>query len=503
MAYQTVRQNYYTNPTNGVRYDLQYDTSTGNVQIIQQNAPSGTSPIYYDGSWTTAASSLNIPAATQNSLHQDLKPLIRSAHTQAGGNSRGARLPQYVQQGNTSPPSQGVAPPSPNPSTNNNVLQNIGNLVSALGQPLATLNQFSINNRDIWGSVLPSDRFSTPMVYPLDLAVNKQDTLVITAHRYQPPNPDFLGSDNFVNIIQNGLLRGSTANYEEVIGQVTFPMPSSVVDKKDVNWGGQGTGDTLNSLNAAVANRMGSNPLGLALPALAAGAASGVANAAGVNVGNPLSNAMNTAKFAILADAMTNAAGSTGGQAMIGAGMVEYLTNALGFGVPAETILSRGAGLVSNDNLELLFGGPTLRMFAVSYRMTARSPEEAEEINRIIRFFKQVSSPKKNRGAAGNRSVLLGTPDVFRLRFLTSGGTENPNISRFKTVALTSIQTDFTPDRFWIAYEAGQPVSSTITLQFNELEPIYENDYSTSISNNNSANRTSDLREIPNNSVGY
>ena len=131
--------------------------------------------------------------------------------------------------------------------------------------------------------------------------------------------------------------------------------------------------------------------------------------------------------------------------------------------------------------------------------MTARSRTEAAMIRKIIRFFKQVSSPKKVRGGAGSASLFLGTPDVFSIEFLTTGNQEIAGVSRFKTCALTQITTDYTPDRQWMAFEDGQPVSTTLMLQFAELEPIYENDYQRRVS----SSRSQTLRSVPDDSVGY
>lgn len=51
---------------------------------------------------------------------------------------------------------------------------------------------------------------------------------------------------------------------------------------------------------------------------------------------------------------------------MLKPAVVSALLNAAGFEVSAESILARGAGIVPNSNLELLFQGPTLRQFGFS-----------------------------------------------------------------------------------------------------------------------------------------
>ena len=40
---------------------------------------------------------------------------------------------------------------------------------------------------------------------------------------------------------------------------------------------------------------------------------------------------------------------------------------------------------------------------------------------------------------------------------------------------------NYTPEGMWMAYENGMPVSVQMSLKFNELEPIYNTDYSDKI----------------------
>lgn len=494
MAYQTVQRSFWT--YNGVNYDLQYDSTNGYVQLIQQGSAAGTSPIYLDGGFTTASNSLSIPQNTQNSLHNDVKTKIRNVFTTGGGTARGLVLAPWVQQNN--PPGVNTPTPATNPTSGSNTSTGVGGLINTALRPGSAISGVAVNN-SIWDSanarrLFQPNKNKPTMKYPLDIALGKQDTMVITAHRYTPVNANLLSQDNFSEIIRDGLLRGRDS-LEEVIGMVTFPMPMGVQDVKQVNWG---SGETLNPLNAAVASKIGNNSLAAAPGAFAGGGAGYLLKQFfGIGPG-AMGGAKTGAQMQILGQGATVATGSAGGQALVGAALIDKITNLLGFGVPAETILSRGAGVVSNDNMELLFNGPQLRQFQCAFRLTARSREEAQEIRTIIRFFKQVSSPKKISGAAGNRSLFLGTPDVFRIRFLTTGGREIEGVSRFKTCALTAVQTDYTPDRSWVAYTDGQPVSTTISLTFNELEPVYENDYQVDISDSRG-----ELRSVSDTSVGY
>ena len=101
--------------------------------------------------------------------------------------------------------------------------------------------------------------------------------------------------------------------------------------------------------------------------------------------------------------------------------------------------------------------------------MIARSQEEGHSIRQIIRWFKEGAAPKYKNVA------LLGTPDIFRLKYVTP---TNPGIlTQFHDMALRTITVDYAPDGFWSAYEDAHPVACRMSLQFTELKPVYDTDY--------------------------
>lgn len=491
MAYSNVRSPFISR--NGINYDLQYDRTNGNVRLIRENAISTTIPVYADGRWNSNAASFGFNATEQQTVHNEIQRSVRNAFNNAGGVSRGNILPSYAQASQQGqPPGQSTIAPS-NQNAGNPM--NIGGGLGAIfnpGNALSNINQnFGVGNEAI---------FSAPMIYPLDLKINDQDTMVISAYEYQAPNRESLLTGNIESIIQTGLFRGSD-RLRRVIGTVHFPMPNGIAEGKEVGWGP----DNLNSLNAGVMNDVMKNVPGYATAA-AAGAAAGAVLNKKLNptgslldvIGGAGGGAKGALNAAVLGRAVTAASGSADGQGLVAAAALQQALALTQFGVPAETILSRVAGVVPNDNLELLFSGPNLRSFSVSYRLTARSRNEATMIRRIIRFFKQTMSPRKRSGAAGQQSVFLGTPNVYSIQFRTSGGREIEGVSKFKTCALTNFQTDYTPDGRWMSFEDGQPVSTRITFAFTELEPIYDTDYQTNINE-----IRNDLSPVSNNSVGY
>ena len=50
-------------------------------------------------------------------------------------------------------------------------------------------------------------------------------------------------------------------------------------------------------------------------------------------------------------------------------------------------------------------------------------------------------------------------------------------LNRIKTCALTGTSVNYTPEGAFASYDRGQPVSVLLSLNFQELEPIYDTDY--------------------------
>ena len=319
--------------------------------------------------------------------------------------------------------------------------------------------------------------------YPLDADYgNTQDYIQIDQFTYQPPNPEILfgGDDSikkFGNILRGGLTRESPK--ERTVGLVKLPMPNDLKDSNNVAWGE----DQLNAITAAAAT-LSAGGVNAGFDIL-----DSIANG-DQNLLQGLSQAL-TGTFGGLKEALAKAKevafaqGGTGkdlqllGRSAVGSGLL----NLAGFGVSPEAILARGAGVIPNSNLQLLFNAPTLRAFRFNWKMSPRSQEEAIRINNIIRFFKQGMAVKKNKNSgAGGGSYFLATPNVFDITFRTSKTNreitnENNAVLRIKTCACVGAAVNYTPQQMWNAYEKGQPTSCILSLEFKELEPIYNTDY--------------------------
>ncbi len=137
-----------------------------------------------------------------------------------------------------------------------------------------------------------------------------------------------------------------------------------------------------------------------------------------------------------------------------------------------NSLLKRTDGAILNPNLELLFDKPTLRPFTFTFKMSARSKKEADQIVKIIRFFKQGMAPRRSVG-----NLFLLAPHTFQVHYLAKGLKEHPYIGKMKECALLSIKTDYTPENNYATLPDGYMVSYQITLEMKELEPVFNDDY--------------------------
>ena len=324
------------------------------------------------------------------------------------------------------------------------------------------------------------------LIYPIDADYNTQDYMQINQFTYKPVNQEiFFPSQNdpdagflrSFDILNFGVENKSAK--EKHLGLVKLPMPNQLQDSNNVAWGQ----DQLNAITAAAAAGV-FDVTGDALNVIR-GLATGQKNFQKIvdmvktRVGNFAGNLQDAAKEAKGVATSNNAAMLA--QSAVGS----FLLNVAQFGVTPETALARGAGVVPNSNMQLLFNAPTLREFTFNWRFTPRSQEEATRVKNIIRFFKQGMAVKKgNKTKSGSsKSFFLGTPNIFDIHFKTARTgryqilDRNDSVIRIKTCALTGVAVNYTPEGMWNAYEKGMPTSMLLSLRFGELEPIFDTDY--------------------------
>ena len=146
--------------------------------------------------------------------------------------------------------------------------------------------------------------------------------------------------------------------------------------------------------------------------------------------------------------------------------------NALGANVTIGGLLSRASGQVINQNLEMVFGGVTIRSFNFGWDLVPRSQDEASTVKSIIKSLKVHTAAKLDNDGMG----FLNAPDLFRIGYF-KGGSAHPFLNRFKTCALTNMTVNYTASGTYATYEDGTPVHMKLDLSFKELNPIYREDH--------------------------
>jgi len=235
---------------------------------------------------------------------------------------------------------------------------------------------------------------------------------------------------------------------QKIKGSVTLPIQSGIKDQNSVRWNGS-------SLNA--------------LQAFGAAGALSIFDAAGG--GSPIQESVDAA-VGIFGEAARTLKGSAGSDAQTAINV--YLAQQA---VGTQNLLSRTAGAIVNPNVEMLFDAPSLRPFSFQFRMSPRDEDEAAQVRSIIAFFKQGMSVKTS-----SSNIFLKAPNIFDIRYITyndDNEIDHPSINRIKTCALLAAEVDYTPDNSYMTYDDPRRTMTSygLTLQFNELDPIYEDDY--------------------------
>ena len=277
--------------------------------------------------------------------------------------------------------------------------------------------------------------------YPLNQSSENYDFIKIQAFRYRS---DFTltGRDNASGErdVNFGVFNGGVSRrITETVGpQIFLPMTPSISETNNVGWGE----DRLNPLQRT----FGQSAIG-SIDALSRG-----------DVGAAIGTQVQAAQ------GFLNSAG-------IGDFVRAYFA---GQAVGAN-LLGR-AGIVVNPNLELLFNGPKLRSFRYDFTFTPRDPREASEIREIIKVFKKTMAVKRAKG-----NLFLKPPDVYKIKYVFNGGEfddekEHPFLNKIKPCALTSFNVNYAPDGSYMTYQNGSMTSYQVSMQFDELEPIYNDD---------------------------
>ena len=142
-----------------------------------------------------------------------------------------------------------------------------------------------------------------------------------------------------------------------------------------------------------------------------------------------------------------------------------------GFGGAREAFEAKEGAIIS-DRLELAFKGINKRVFQYTFKMIPKNPQEADEIRKIVFAFKANMLPEFVGGNRAGRRLVV--PNTFDISYMYVGA-ENDYLHKISTCVLENMNVTYGGDRyktFEPDAEGAQPVETTMTLNFKEMELI-------------------------------
>jgi hypothetical protein len=272
-------------------------------------------------------------------------------------------------------------------------------------------------------------------IYPIGLNSKFQDCIKFSIVTYQKSGlkgfGESLAGSRIVNVDDKGIPEFKKEEDRKILATIVLPIPGGIQDSNTVNWSGGNL-----------------NPLAESIGSVMQAALQGKDAAAETKRQAELVN-VNDARSAIISKMTEGVLGNNG-------------------------VMQRQFGTIINPNLELLFNSPELRTFSFSFKLSPRSKNEAVEVKKIIRNFKQAMSVKRSTS-----SFLLQSPHTFAISYIFQDRS-HPYLNRFKECALISCNVNYTPEGNYMSFDdsnAPSMVSYQIDLTFQELEPLYDDDY--------------------------
>ena len=379
-------------------FAVEYNPENGGVRLRPKRAFGSTNltpVVWEDGEWTEKGERIVLPNLTSEQK-TNWENTIKKSVENAVEDTNGVLPPYYEPQSSEIPTSNDVnvgigTTVTTGEGTNDPSLYNPDGTQMGDGNVTSLQDQFKgLRKSD---SIL--QRLSLKnLKYPVDADYgNSQDYIQINQFTYKAPNPsvlfpsrkDPISTDgnqldfdnwesfgkgalsgrggystnssrlNYGQQARDTLLNGlSSQSPKEVpIGSVKLPMPNQLNDSNNVAWGE----DQLNALTAAAAT-LASGGLQETIDFIRDASSGKLGNGFDIiaeifkgagDKGRSVAN--------FLQQASKNPNAQLNARSVVGSSLL----NLVGFGVSPEAILARGAGVVPNSNLQLLFNAPALR----------------------------------------------------------------------------------------------------------------------------------------------
>ena len=174
--------------------------------------------------------------------------------------------------------------------------------------------------------------------------------------------------------------------------------------------------------------------------------------------------------------------------------LTKQLAAMAGSTLQINDVLAGTTGTMLNPNVEVLFGGPKLRNVSFAFKMSARNAPEAEVIHNICTTFKKNLLPgfggstkildsfisgviadsgvTDKEGMGGTYGNFIEVPNLVMLRYM-QGSKMHPYLSQYKSLALTNVDVNYTPDGVYSTFENGYPTAVELRIGLVETKLVY------------------------------
>jgi len=251
---------------------------------------------------------------------------------------------------------------------------------------------------------------------------------------------------NIIDSALTGLRRIQKINAtQREVGNVYLHMPNNITLNEEAAWGGESLGVVGALTKSGLKTGRGD-----VVATLVGGALGQTGNIIAATGGGILGSVLSK---------IPGVSGWTGGLiGAIGGGVIQR-------GAQAAFSVSR------NPYMEMMFTGIGFRTFKFDFIFRARNKSEIKTVGHIIKMFRRNSRPSWIKQGLGHS--FMKYPQEYQIQFLTDiGGSyeSNQHLPTLKPCICSSVETNFTPDNIWSAYNQGAPVSITLGLTFQEKE---------------------------------
>lgn len=141
----------------------------------------------------------------------------------------------------------------------------------------------------------------------------------------------------------------------------------------------------------------------------------------------------------------------------------------VGGNLSQNDISQGGTSQILNPNVEMFYDGPQLRTLGMTFRMSARSQEEAVQIAEIVKAFRMASAPGFQ---ASNRFINI--PSYVKMRYMV-GGKDNEYLPKHKLMTILSVDIRYDNGQY-AAFSDDRPLYTELSVQMQESKIIFRED---------------------------